>query len=67
MCRYTFSRQHGVTEVAALLLSLQLGEEQCLEARLLVAPHLSSTAEEHHQTKTTGLVRKIGGTELKKK
>lgn len=41
MFKYTFRLQHGVTKVAALLLSLQLSEEEGFKARFLVAPHLS--------------------------
>lgn len=41
MFKYTFSLQHGVAKVAALLLSLQLGEKEHFKARFLEAPHLS--------------------------
>lgn len=40
-CIYTFCFEQSVTELAALLLLLQLGEEEGFKPRLLVAPHLT--------------------------
>lgn len=39
-CIYTFCLEQSVTELAALLLSLQPREEDGFKARFLVAPHL---------------------------